>query len=610
MLKNTPVTWKLWLVIGVTSLFGIAALLVGTSLLQSNTEDSVRNLAETRLEGHKGSLKNVVDIALSTWSVGLQDCADQDEKVDYLRRMNAPVRFLDNKTGYIFIYEVGGTVAVHPAKPELEGKNQWGLEDADGVPFIQELDKTARNGGGFVHYRYPKPGSDEPQPKLSYTAMIPGTNLWAGTGVYIDDVAAESAQVRAQVMARVRKVGLLALVGMALFFGLGVFPLALYVSRLIISPLKEISAMADELSKGQVDRTVTYEAGDELGKTAAAFRHLVQVLRERSEVALQIANGDLTREVKVYSQRDLLGTAIQRMSSNLNELLLQISEASDRVNSSSGQISETAQALSQGAIKNAANLQEISASLTEVADQTNTNASDAGNANSLAEQARGSAEEGSVRVGEMVEAMNEINESSQAITRVIKAIDDIAFKTNLLALNAAVEAARAGAHGKGFAVVAEEVRTLAGQSAKAARESAGLLEASQARVEKGTQIADVTSASLVEILDNSTQVAGLLGNIASASQQQASALAEINESLQEIDNVTQQNSAHAEETAAGTQEMAAQASGLKQLVSRFTFRGKAARQHEHRHHPVDAGPIQPTVDELEPADLVEVGWPD
>ena len=614
MLKNVSITWKLWLVIGVTSLFGITAILAGGYLLRDNTEESVQRLAETRLDGHKAALKNVVDIALSTWSVGLADCASREEQLAYLRRMNEPVRFLENKTGYIFIYEKGGAVAVHPAKPQLEGKIMWDLQDANGVPFIQDLEKAALAGGGFTQYIYAKPGVDEPQPKLSYTTMIPGTDFWAGTGIYIDDVEAEVAMVREEVTSRVRRVGLMAVVGMALFFGLCVFPLALYVSRLIINPLREISALAEDLSQGKVDRTVTYEARDELGQTAAAFRHLIEGLRERSRLALSIAEGDLTHEIQVHSERDLLGTALARMSASLNTLLQQISRASEHVSSNSAQISETAQALSQGAIKNAANLQEITASLTEVSDQTNTNATDAENANNLAEAARHSAEAGSQRVAEMVEAMTEINESSEAITKVIKAIDDIAFKTNLLALNAAVEAARAGSHGKGFAVVAEEVRTLAGQSAKAARESAGLLDDSRSRVERGSQIADTTSTSLKEILESSSQVAGLVGNIASASSQQAGALAEINESLQDIDSVTQQNSAHAEETAAGTQEMAAQSRELKSLVSRFTFKDqggevKSVHSPAAYHPPVETGTTESGVIDLQAGEPDEVPWP-
>ena len=156
-----------------------------------------------------------------------------------------------------------------------------------------------------------------------------------------------------------------------------------------------------------------------------------------------------------------------------------ISTASNEVNLGSAQISQASQALAEGATRSAASLQEISASLTEISSQTQGNAKDAQAATDLAGEARTNAESGAERIGAMVAAMGEINQSSQAITKVIQAIDDIAFKTNLLALNAAVEAARAGQHGKGFAVVAEEVRTLAGQSAKAARESTGLLEDSQ-----------------------------------------------------------------------------------------------------------------------------------
>jgi methyl-accepting chemotaxis protein len=190
----------------------------------------------------------------------------------------------------------------------------------------------------------------------------------------------------------------------------------------------------------------------------AHFMDLLFATREKVEDAKKIAAGDLTTKVHIRHPNDMLGNALQDLVNNTHKIVSVISSTADQVASRAGQVSDSSFALSQGASAQASSVQELTASLAEVASQTNLSAQNAEKANALAQDAMKNAEIGNTHMKEMLGAMDEINVSSGNIGKIIKVIDDIAFQTNILALNAAVEAARAGQHGKGFAVVAEEVR--------------------------------------------------------------------------------------------------------------------------------------------------------
>ncbi|MDD2236893.1 MAG: methyl-accepting chemotaxis protein, partial [Kiritimatiellae bacterium] len=265
---------------------------------------------------------------------------------------------------------------------------------------------------------------------------------------------------------------------------------------------------------------------------------------------------------------------LENSRNNLNDALTQVAEAVMQVNTGAEQISDASQSLSQGATEQASSLEEITSSLAEIASQTKTNAENANQANSLADTVRQASEKGSGQMAQMVESMESINASSAQIAKIIKVIDDIAFQTNLLALNAAVEAARAGRHGKGFAVVADEVRNLAGRSAKAAKETAELIESSGAKTQAGMEVATSTADSFQEILSGIVKTNDLVGEIAAASNEQAQGVSQINIGLSQVDQVTQQNTANAEETASAAEELSSQATHLQGLVAKFKLRNQ------------------------------------
>ena len=308
-------------------------------------------------------------------------------------------------------------------------------------------------------------------------------------------------------------------------------------------------------------------------------------LIQLSESADRIADGDLATEV-VTSTGDELGDAaasFEIMRQRIREVLVEINHGADQVAAGAQNVSDASVALSQGASEQAASVEQLSASISEIASQTASNAQNAEKANELTVGTRSRAEMGNQEMQEMLAAMEEINASSVNISKIIKVIDEIAFQTNILALNAAVEAARAGQHGKGFAVVAEEVRNLAARSAKAAKETTDMIEGSMEKVEAGRGIAHKTAQALSEIVGDVASVADIVASIAKASNEQKLALEQINQGVQQVSQVVQSNSSTPEEAATASQHLSAQADSMKANVGKFrlgnigsSFRGGAS----------------------------------
>ncbi|MBB3109815.1 methyl-accepting chemotaxis protein [Paenibacillus phyllosphaerae] len=352
--------------------------------------------------------------------------------------------------------------------------------------------------------------------------------------------------------------------------------ITLVVSMLIINsiirPLRTLTEAADRLAVGDVSANVKATSQDEIGMLMEAFAAMITNIREQAQTAERIAAGDLTVNVHVRSEQDLLGRKLQELVRNMNDVMAGISSSAEQVASGSSQVSASSIALSQGATEQASAVEELSASLEEISSQTNLNAQNAGNANELAETLKANAVNGNQQMQNMLSAMEQINDASASISKIIKVIDEIAFQTNILALNAAVEAARAGQHGKGFAVVAEEVRNLAARSAGAAKETTDMIEGSIKKAESGTKIARDTAEELSQLVSGIEKVAQLVGNIAIASNEQASGIAQINQGIMQVSQVIQTNSATSEESAAASEELSSQAGMLKEMVSRFTLK--------------------------------------
>ncbi|MCE5236826.1 MAG: methyl-accepting chemotaxis protein [Clostridiaceae bacterium] len=343
----------------------------------------------------------------------------------------------------------------------------------------------------------------------------------------------------------------------------------------VIDPVAEATRALGGLSRGELNARVLGEYEGDHAILKNALNTTADTLRAhigRIDAVLgSIAGGDLTVRVEesFVGDFDSLKVSINRIVDSLSAVILDINTAAAQVNAGTKQVSAGSQAISQGAAEQASSIEQLTASISAIAGQTRRNAGDADRANELSVAARDGAVHGDEKMRKLQNAMAEINESSESISKIIKVIDDIAFQTNILALNAAVEAARAGAHGKGFGVVAEEVRNLAGRSAKAARETAELIEGSVKKAGAGTRIADETAAALSSIVSGMEQAVRLTGDIAKASGEQAAAISQIDRGIEQVSQVVQSNSATAEEAAAASEELSGQAELLNQSIGRF-----------------------------------------
>jgi len=417
------------------------------------------------------------------------------------------------QSGYVYLVRADGTILIHRDPKLVDGKHQ--LQQLPGMSG--ELAKRLMGGKQLVVDRY-KTADGEQFVASSY---LPELNAYLIAQVPEEEVLAGIA----------RGAAITSLVAAVIGGGIGM--LAIFViSRAIAAPVAHAAELLEEIASGGGDltRRMPVETKDEIGALAGAFNRFVE---------------------------------------SLNATILRVRDSSRAIGAATGDIATGNLDLSSRTEAQASNLEQTAAAMEELTSTVHNNTANAEQANKLVATTHESARRGGEVVGQVVEKMALITASSNKIADIIGVIDGIAFQTNILALNAAVEAARAGEQGRGFAVVASEVRNLAQRSAAAAKEIKELITASVQQVADGGKLADSAGAAMGDIVRSVQEVAGLMGQIASASQEQSLGIDQVNQAVVQMDDTTQQNAALVEQAAAAAQSLSEQASQLEEVVGLF-----------------------------------------
>ena len=549
---------------------------IGTYIPAMNTNGSANSVVSTVLSGERfvGRAFVVNKYYVTAYEpildsdgaiIGMLYAGVPEESARSLRREVMEMRV--GETGYVFVLDSQGRYVISRGGTR-DGEVVMNAQDSDGRLFVRDLvtDAIDLPDGSFGSISYPWQNEGDPVPRMktvSYAYFAPWD--WVVAAGTYDEEFLQGVNALAEANARGELIIYLAIGASAILAVI----IWLILSGRIAGPIVRAVAFARRISRGELGIDLDINQSDEIGTLADALRDMLDSLQYKARCLESVANGDLTIDVDLASEDDGLGKSLVRMVDGLNEILYQVQTASDQVGAGAEQIAGSSQSLSTGATESASSLEEISASMNEIAGQTRQANTNVIEAQKLSGQAALDAKSGQGTMVELEEAMQSISESSATTRKIVKVIDDIAFQINLLALNANVEAARAGKYGKGFAVVADEVRNLAARSAEAVKETTAIVDESVAAIDRGGTLTASTASQFEAIVVGATKVADVLEEVVAASNEQQLGIEQIEQGLTRVDQVTQSNTAEAEESAAASEQLSGQAGELANIVRTF-----------------------------------------
>ena len=502
MLKHVSIKARIFIIVGmVMVLFG--GMLFGS--FETGRLAKKAGIQEAEAVMHQGQ-KEKLKVAAHSVALLLGRALEGEDDEGVVRTLIEgfiePIRFEADKSGYYFVYR-GTTVVCVASNLSLAGKDLGGNRDADGVFFVQELQKAANAGGEFVHYRFDKPGKGI-QPKLGYAEPIPGTDLWVGTGVYIDNIEDETERIETIIARGVAKGGTVVAGIAGAFFLLMILPVTLAMAFGITRSLRHAIDGLEAIAEGDGDLTtrLVITNKDETGELA----HWINVFIKN----LQGIVGDVAGNA----------LSLNSSSSDLSAVAIQLSQNAEQASTKASSVAAAAEEMSVNMVSIAAGSEQASNSVGVVAAASEEMSVTVQEIASTSEKASAITQNAVGKARIASEKVDLLGNAAQEISKVTESITDISEQTNLLALNATIEAARAGDAGKGFAVVANEIKVLAGQTADATQE----IKRQVTGIQGATQETVTEIRSITDVIE---EVNDLVGTIAAAVEEQAATTREI-----------------------------------------------------------------------------------
>ncbi|WP_320170523.1 methyl-accepting chemotaxis protein [Maridesulfovibrio sp.] len=596
---NLSIRGKLLLLFSVAVVTTVIIILINIYSSYELADREVEKAQQLMLEGQKEKIKVATSAMAEALAKAVSGVSEDKEKIEIFRNMIKDAFFEQDSSGYFFVYE-GTTNVAHPVKPSLHGKDLNNLKGKDGVYSVRELARAAESGGGFVHFTWDKPGKAEPMPKLGYAQMIPGTDFWIGTGVYIDNIDSRAAEIRQAMMDAGTRTILIQLGAAAALFLFLMLPMNMVVSRNIINPLVETKEAARKVAAGNLDMVLTSKNHDEIGELQEALSAMAASLRKNiSDMAQKERETARKAEEAEKAGREAMEAheLAQGKTAELLEAAHMLEDVVESISSASEQLMAQIEQSSAGAVEQESMVEATAASTAEISATVAEVAHNAAGAAEAVDEVRKMAEKGAEVVNRAVDGigtvavqsrtlmddMSHLGQLAEGIGAVINVINDIADQTNLLALNAAIEAARAGDAGRGFAVVADEVRKLAEKTMSATSDVSSAVKDIQSETRKNidntvhsvetiakvTEQANESGESLRQIVSLVEDATGQVHSIATAADQHSVASEEISQSITEINTISGETSRAMASSKTVVKDLAKQINTLTSLMVRM-----------------------------------------